>query len=211
MGGIRLGELQEIKLKLRITDTSQDTYLDRLNSQISAAVEQFVFGENVVGFRTGGGPAVDDLVEYHDGGIDAIVLRRNLSEVTATRDAVVLLENGITLTQGAEYHIDPHPARMVHRLDGADNFRGVFAKGLRNVKVTYTAESEDAPADIALVVEEEVARAYLAGNNDSTDGGHLVVSQRSPESGDSLTYRVGGFSEYSKTVLITHRDGARFF
>ncbi len=211
MGSIRLGELDNIKLKLRITDASQDTYLNTLNAQISAAVEQFVFGENVLGFRTGGGVPPDDLVEYHDGGFSSIVLRRNLSDVTATRDLVELLENGVELTQGTEYWIDPHPARQVHRLDGADNFRAVFAKGLRNVKVTYTGESEDAPADIALVVEEETARAYLSGNNDSTDGGDLIISQRSPESGDSLTYRTTGFTDYSRSVLLTHRDGARFF
>ncbi len=214
MGSLLLGDLANIKLKLRITDTAQDTYLNDLNAQVSAEVEQFVFGENVVGFRNDSAAVddpVDDLVEYHDGGIDAIVLRRDLSDVTATRDAVVLLEDGITLTQGTEYQIDPHPSRTVRRLEGAENFRAVFASGRRNVKVTYTPEALNPPADIARVVEEETARAYLAGNNDSTDGGHLVISQRTPDAGDSITYRADDFSAHSLRVLMTHRDGSRFF
>ena len=164
-----------------------------------------------MGFRTGGGPTPDELVEYHDGGFESIVLRRALDVVAATRDLVVLLQDGVTLTQGTEYQIDAHPSRTIHRIDGADNFTISFAKGRRNIKVTYTAEAADAPADIARVVEEETARAYLAGNNDSTDGGHLVISQRTPDAGDSITYRADDFSLHSQRVLRTHRDGQRFF
>ncbi len=211
MGSIALGDLANIKLKLNITDGSQDVYLGDLNDQISAEIEQFVFGENVLGFRTGGGSPVDVLVEYHDGGFHSIVTRRDISDVTATRDLVALTENGITLTQGTEYHLDAHPSRTLRRLDGADNFRAVFASGRRNIKVTYTGESLNPPADIVRVAEEETARAYLAGHNDSTDGGNLVVSQRSPDAGDSITYRSSEFSEQSLRIMRTHRDGSRFF
>jgi hypothetical protein len=214
MGSLRLGDLAKIKLKLNIetADTSQDTYLDELNGQISFEAEQFILGDNVVGLRTSGGPPVPDLVEYHDGGQDAIVLRRALSDVPATRDLVVLLEEGITLTQGTDYQIDAHPSRQIRRLAGvADNFRARFTAGCRNVKVTYTAETLDGKPDVARVVEEETARAFLLGNNDSTDGGGLVISQRSPDSGDSITYRADDFSEHSMRVLMLHRDGQRFF
>lgn len=213
MGKFKLGELDNIKLKLNITDDSQDTYLDDLNFQISAEVEQFVFGENVVGFRTeGGSPPLDDLIEFHDGGFESIVLRRALSAVEATRDAVVLEQDGIELTQGTEYQIDAHPSRFIRRTSAAELFTASFAAGRRNIKVTYTPEATDAaPLDIARVVEEETARAFLLGNNDSTDGGGLVISQRTPESGESLTYRADGFSDHTMSVLRTHRDGQRFF
>lgn len=210
MGDRVLGDIDIIKLKLNITDDSQDDYLNLLNMQISQEVEQFVLGENVLGLKTGGAP-VADLVEFHDGGFESIILRRALSDDPDVRDAVTLEQDGIELTQGTEYQIDAHPSRTVRRVNGAENFTASFTAGFRNIKVTYTAESLEAAADIARVVEEEAARAFLRGNNDSTDGGHLAISQRTPDSGESLTYLVNEFSEQNLRVLRTHRDGQRFF
>lgn len=211
MGSLRLGELASIKLILGITTGDADDRLDDLNDQVSFEVEQFVFGSNLVGFRTTGGPPVPDEVEYHDGGIDAVILRRLLSDVEADRDAVVVLENGTTLTQGTDYHIDPFPSITVRRLTGvADDFKAVFAVGSRNVKVTYKL-SPNPPGDIARVVEQEVARAYLMALNNSTEGGFLVISQRSSAAGDSVTYRDTGFTEHTMEVLRRWRDEGRYF
>lgn len=211
MGSLRLGELASINLILGITTGDADVRLDELNDQISFEVEQFVFGSNLGGFRTTGGPVPPDEVEYHDGGIDAVILRRLLSDQDDDRDAVVVLENGITLTQGTDYHIDTFPSVTVRRLAGvADDFKAVFASGSRNVKVTYKL-SPNPPGDIARVVEQEVARAYLMALNDSTEGGFLVISQRSPDAGDSVTYRDTGFTEHTMEVLRRWRDEGRYF
>ena len=115
MGSLRLGEQANIKTILGITDTSQDTFLDILNSQISVFVEQFVLGENVVGLRWGGGPPPDNLVEFHDGGIDAVVTRRNITTDATFRDAVEVTEDGVVLVVDVGWQLDAHPSRTIRR------------------------------------------------------------------------------------------------
>ncbi len=210
MGDVELTTIANVKLRLNITDSDSDTLLSELVLHVSSAIDLKVFGPNQIGFRTESN-SIELLEEFHDGGCPSIILHRSLSNVPAERLEIVLLEDGVTLTQGADFQVDEFPARTVYRTSAADLFNRRFAQGDRNIQVTYKPAYRFAPLDIIRVANEETARAYLSGINNSTDGGFLVVDQRSTDAGQDVTYKPYDFSPMSLRILDVYKKHLSFF
>lgn len=198
--------LSEVKEKLGIVSPDHDTQIGRYIEQVSRMIDTFVFGPATVGFQiSGAGGSGLKLVEFHDGGFESIVMKGFFSEDPTFRDAVTLLEDGVQLLQGTDYFIDIYPARTVYRTDTDGNFTRSFAPGRRNIKVNYQTAYIFAPADIMSVAETETARMFLEANTKTGDGGFLAISQRTPDGGDTISYRDSGFSEMSMSILKAYK------
>lgn len=200
----------KIKLGIDATDTDFDALITSQIEQISRVVDSVVFGPTAIGFVTDGND-VEEWTEFHDGGIDAIILNRLLTDSVTKRGELVLLENDITLTQGTDYQVDQFPDRTIRRTSAADQFDRLFAAGHRNVQITYTPAYLNTPKDVVMVVEDESARLFLKATTRVSDGGFLVSSQRTPLGGDTLTYREDDLSPMSLRVLTAHKSRLSFF
>lgn len=196
----RMGNLSPVQSE---TDT-----IDLLIDAVSRAFDNYVFGPGLNGFVW-----TVDVVEFHDGGATGIVLDRLLSDDDTLRGAVVVVIDGDTLVQGTDFMVDEFPSRTLRKINGADKFGSVFDAGLRNVKITYrpayfvTGTGTDiAPEDINRACEEETIRAYKAGNEKSSLGGYIGVTQRTPDDGTIVSYTVDEWSKSTRDTLHTYKN-----
>ncbi len=188
-----------VKSVLGITDTTYDSEIDDIIDRTDAAMDSYC-GRTFVR---------ESVVEYHDGGgisPGGIALNREPSEATADRAAATLVEDGVSLTVGTDWFLSAFPSRMVYRMDGSSNYvESGFASGYRNVVVTYWTSYQTLPNDIVGVSVMESARSFLQWNTTQFDGGRLGVTQKSPESGTSLSYAPDDISAASQRVLDSYR------
>lgn len=142
----------EVKTHLNISasDTSQDTELAAFIEAVTPVVEHIT------------GPVVARaVVEKHDGGCDAIVLRQPpvVSVTSVTEDGVTVAASDYTLSDGG----------VLYRLAGVWQS---YRRG--GVQVTYQAGRSAVPASIALAAKELVRinwRPQQGGNYSPFDGG----------------------------------------
>lgn len=138
--------LSDTKAFLNITSSTSDT---ELNTFIAAASQAIV---NRIG-PVSGSPTVS---EWHDGGLDRIVLRhqgpiQSVTSVTESYGTVtytltaVVLDSGSTATAYG-YSVDLDRGVIVRRASG---IAVPFASGVQNVHVTYVAGYSTVPSDIS--------------------------------------------------------------
>lgn len=141
----------EVKTHLNISasDTSQDTELAAFIEAVTPVVEHIT------------GPVVArQVVEKHDGGCEAIVLRQPpvVSVTSVTEDGVTVAASDYTLSD----------AGVLYRTSR------VWLYGRGKVQVTYQAGRSAVPASIALAAKELVRinwRPQQGGNYSPFDGG----------------------------------------
>jgi hypothetical protein len=151
VAGTDIVTLAEVKTHLNIpsSDTSQDAELAGFISAATPVIEHVV------------GPVVArEVVEKHDGGDEAIVLRQPpvLSITTVTEDGAAVASSGYTLSD----------AGVLYRT------YGVWLCGRSKVQVTYQAGRTVVPPSIALAAKELIRinwRPQQGGNYSPFDGG----------------------------------------
>jgi len=187
-----------------------DSELTALLVQVSRFADTYVGGPGHSFART-------VRTEKHDGSYwNGIVLAWTPAPDQLTDLEVT--ENGAALVDGTDYELDPYPSRMLWRLGGGDRQSARFVPGEANVTVRYASGYEvdgmgtpggtqppAVPADIIRCVEDEATRLYKAANTDSTDGGFIGITQRTPDSGAVLSYTTDDLSPICKRSLDTYR------
>jgi hypothetical protein len=196
-----------------IVDAGLDAYLDSLILQVSSLFDTTVFGPVAVsGFLPDEGRT-----EYHDGGSDAIILSRLLSEFGLDRTTTLLIEedgNALAFITG-DWFLNTFPAQTIFRTSGTSQldivFDRIWAPGHKNIKVTYTLGYIALPDDVARACDEESARAFKAGTSDTGDGGFIALGGRTPEAGTTLDYTVDDLTPTTMRMLDGYRKRLSFY
>ena len=146
------------------------------------------------------------VVEYHDGFSfrNGLPLNELPSEDGTDRAAVDVEEDGVALVLGTDYTLDGYPARLLWRQTG-DSFATSWPGGERNIKVTYATRFKTIPEDVARAAAEESARAYQNRNADNVESNRIGITQRTPESGTTVSYDVDDLSGTTRRLLDTYR------
>lgn len=160
----------EVKTHLNIpaTDTSQDAELAGFVEAATPVIEHIT------------GPVVArSVVENHDGGCDAIVLRQPpvVSVTSVTEDGTTVASSEYTLSDSG----------VLYRT------YGVWMPGRGKVRVTYQAGRSPVPASIALAAKELIRvnwRPQQGGNFSPFDGGPGDVGAGEPRLGFFVPNRV---------------------
>ena len=122
-----------------------------------------------------------------------------LPELPATAVSEVV-ENGVTLTAGADYVLGQHG--MLHRS------RGPWARGVQNIQVTYTHGYSPIPDQIVSVCTRAAAREYQAGLRAAEMGGVAGVQATSlgdysvQYGGEQSAYREGQMGASGAPILL---------
>jgi hypothetical protein len=215
-----------VKVKLGISldaDVPLDAYLDGLILSVSALFDTTVWGPSaftseIEGQGRGGFVWEIDASEFHDGGSNAITLDRLVVDgSSAERGSILAWEDSVLLTQDEDFMIDKYPSRTLYRLsafkvtDSEKKFAAVFAPGYRNILVQYRPAYEVAPDDVVRACDEETARAFKAGNSQSTDGGFIGITGRTPDAGTAMNYTLDDLTPTTMRMLDGYRKRLSFF
>jgi hypothetical protein len=200
-----------VKTKLGISldpDVTLDAYIDGLILSVSGLFDTIVWGPSglISGFVPSG-----FFVEYHDGGARTIILNRLLTDDGADRSATIVTENEIVLSLAADFQIDQFPSNTLYRISEEDLFDSLWSPGYRNIKVTYSGAYKTTPDDVVRACDEETARAFKAGNSQSTDGGFIGITGRTPDAGTALNYTVDDLTATTMRMLDGYRKRLSFF
>jgi hypothetical protein len=201
-----------VKVKLGISldpDVPLDAYIDGLILSVSALFDTIVWGPSVL--DAGFVPDGIFIIEVHDGGTNAITLNRLLSDDTTERTTTIVMENGITLTRLDDYNSDQFPANTIYRSSSQGIYDIPFAPGYRNIVISYRGAYKATPPDVARACDEETARAFKAGNSQSTDGGFIGITGRTPDAGTTLSYTVDDLTATTMRMLDGYRKRLSFF
>jgi hypothetical protein len=205
-----------VKTKLGISldpDAVLDAYLADLLLQVSALFDTIVFGPVVTsGFL----PATPKL-EYHDGGSGTIILNHLFTESSENRALMTVEEDGVDLPiDDRGWFVGQFPSNTVFRTSPGESagdfiFNRVWSSGHRNIKVIYSPAYTVLPHDIVRATEEESARAYKAGTNQTTDGGYIGLTGRTPEVGSAAAFTVDDLTATTMRMLDGYRKRLSFF
>ena len=136
--------------------------------------------------------------EKHDGGWYSVVL----SESPAVAGSLTVTEDGATI-DSASYDLDA-AAGVLYRLSGGTSDR--WARGVRNVVVSYSSGFASVPEDLQLFATQQVVHTYLQ----SAPGGNRISNRGTIlESSGSAEYLIGTFVPGAQECLDLYRDGAR--
>jgi uncharacterized phiE125 gp8 family phage protein len=133
--------LSDLKTYLEITDTTFDTILNDLIEAVSEEFETYTSRKFIQATYTD---------EYFDGDGTRILWLPNWPIISVTS----VVENDVTLTEGNEEDY------IVYKEEGYLWRVGtVWAEGVKNIKITYTAGylQSDIPKDLVLAVKKQVA------------------------------------------------------
>lgn len=175
-----LVSLADLKAHLNITSTTNDEELRQVLIEASDLAER----ETHRIFRR------TTFVEVHDGGREAIVLRRGpVQSITS------VVESGVTLS-GTDY-VANLAAGMLLR--GSATARRCWASGAQVVTVTYVAGEADPPDTAYRLVKELARHAWqtqrggggMVPGDEAVPGGAWAISYRAKQLIDSLTSSVG--------------------
>jgi hypothetical protein len=205
-----------VKTKLGISldpDVTLDAYLDGLILSVSALFDTIVFGpiDAASGFI---GAAQE---EYHDGGTDTFILGHLFSDDSADRALMTIEEDGVDLPIADRgWFVGQFPSNTVFRTSPAEAageviFNRVWAPGHRNIKVIYARAYSSTPNDVSRAADEETARAFKAGNSQSTDGGFIGITGRTPDAGTTLSYTADDLTATTMRMLDGYRKRLSFF
>jgi hypothetical protein len=205
-----------VKTKLGISldpDAVLDTYLSALILQVSALFDTTVFGpiDAASGFI---GAAQE---EYHDGGSDTFILGHLFSNDSSVRAQMLIEEDGVDLPiDDRGWFVGQFPSNTVFRTSpaaavGEVIFDRVWSPGHRNIKVIYARAYLPVPVDVVRATDEETARAFKAGNSQSTDGGFIGITGRTPDAGTTLSFTVDDLTATTMRMLDGYRKRLRFF
>lgn len=136
--------------------------------------------------------------EKHDGGWYTVTL----DEAPAIAGSLTVTEDGATI-DSASYDLDPRAA-LVYRLSGGTVDR--WARGVRNIVVSYSAGFASVPEDLQLFSTQQVLHSFLQ----SAPGGGRLSKRGTiiPESG-SAEYLIGTFVPGAQECLNLYRDAVR--
>ena len=201
-----------VKTKLGISldaDAVLDPYLDALILSVSALFDTIVWGPTVddAGFV----PGLGSIIEYHDGGTNAIVLNHLFTDDSTDRLTIGITEDAVSLTRLDDFDYDQFPANTIYRVSSQNVFDIPFAPGHRNIIISYRAAYKTTPDDVIRATDEETARAFKAGNSNSTDGGFIGITGRTPDAGTTLSYTVDDLTATTMRMLDGYRKRLRFF
>jgi hypothetical protein len=205
-----------VKTKLGISldpDAVLDPYLESLIVQVSALFDTIVFGPVMTsGFLPATGRA-----EYHDGGSDTFILEHLFTEDGSARAQMLIEEDGVDLPIADRgWFVGQFPSNTVFRTSpaaavGEVVFDQVWAPGHRNIKVIYAPAYTLLPEDVSRATDEETARAFKAGNSNSTDGGFIGITGRTPDAGTTLSYTVDDLTATTMRMLDGYRKRLSFY
>jgi hypothetical protein len=201
-----------VKEKLGISldpDAVLDPYLDELILSVSSLFDTIVWGPTTL--DSGFVPGVLLNVERHDGGANTIILNRLLTDDNTDRLTLLVHENDVLLTRLDDYDIDAFPAKTVYRASSQGVFDIPFAPGYRNIRVSYPGAYKIVPDDVVRATDEETARAFKAGNSQSTDGGFIGITGRTPDAGTTLSYTADDLTATTMRMLDGYRKRLSFY
>lgn len=138
--------LQQAKDYLEITDATHDALLQEFIDRLSAWVESYCG-------RTFAQAAYADELHDGDGTSRLVVKQRPIVSVASLFDDIDRQFGAGTQIDAEDFVV--YPERGEIRLDGL-----VFAQGLQNVKVTYTAGFSQIPLDLQQAVIELIADRF---------------------------------------------------
>jgi hypothetical protein len=201
-----------VKTKLGISldpDATLDAYIDGLILSVSALFDTTVWGPAVL--DSGFVPDSGFIVEYHDGGANTVILNRLFTDDQVDRLSIVVTEDAVALSIGADFNVDAFPANTIYRSSSTDKFDIPWSPGYRNVKVSYPLAYKTTPDDVVRATDEETARAFKAGNSQSTDGGFIGITGRTPDAGTTLSYTADDLTATTMRMLDGYRKRLSFF
>jgi len=139
-----LTSLEAVKRHLGLSGTEHDVLLEEMIAAASEAIENFCGREFANGERT----------EYHDGGVQALVLAaRPVESVDSVHDDPAGVFADGSLVDPSRYVVD--------ELSGLIELKsGAFARGCRSVRIVYTAGYETPPDDAACACVLLVAHTF---------------------------------------------------
>ncbi len=196
--------LQDLKTTLGINDVSNDATLSDLIISVSAWFD-LVAGRSFT----------PQLVEErrNGDGTPSLVLRGRVSENPDIQDEMLATEDGTSLVYGTDFGFataadDGGSPLILYRLDGAGQFArtSVWAKGFKNLLLTYTTAFDVCPADVRRACIEEAGRAYrVRGIADAPDSDRVGLTGRSEEVGTSVTFTADDLSPGTRSMLTRWR------
>ncbi len=201
----------QVKTQIGIdpSDTSQDTNIDEL----ALAVSQMFDVLAVEPFEK------RSFVEYHDGGFESIFLLHEISEADAERvePDFEVREDGVLLDSTAtvpDWSLAKYPSNEIYCVKEGTVpipiFGAIWAKGNRNIQVTYLTSFATIPSDIQIACAQESARAFSMQNTNSRDGTRIGVTSRTPATGTSMSFAIEDISPQTLRLLERYRDRRRF-
>ena len=197
------------------------TTLARVSLQLGSPVLEAGAGDELVNIILGVSAAFDratrstfqqrELTEFHDGASfePGIPLHHTPSELQADRDLATVTEDGTLLALGTEWFMDPSDpelhggGRMIYRLDGtANGFGPTFARGFRNIEVTYKTAPATVPTDIALAATQESVRFWKNTAVDGvSDGNRIGLASKTPTEATSVSFTEDDFLPSTQRIL----------
>jgi len=156
--------LSELKTYLRITDTEDDTLLQNLIDETEAQIKKYV--NNAIEEQT-------DITEYFN--IDSYQKEIILQYFPVSN--VSVYEDDTLLDSDTEYTLDSD-AGIIQK------YYGYFSKGIKTVKVIYTAGYSTIPDDIKLAVKIQSAFYYQRKDQ-------IGISGQSLEGSINMTEKYG--------------------
>ena len=199
--------VQDVKWTLGITSSDDDVRILTIIEGVSRYFDLYV-GEPLTQVTRN---------EQHDGGVlteRGLVLGFMPDAEANSLAAFRAWEDGVELVRHEDFQIDV-PAQIVYRLEGGQTDdptqRGsviAWAPGQRNVEFEYLTRFSPGfgAADIEMACREESARHYLAANTEAGDGNRIGITQRTPESGTTISYAPSEIAADTMRVLNQYRS-----
>jgi uncharacterized phiE125 gp8 family phage protein len=147
---VALVTLAQAKTQLKITGSSEDTFLESLVNRASEKAKKYC-GRNFI---------TDDFVEFYDGTGEDFIIVRNYPIISLTSlydDPLRLFGADTQISIASDVLLDPGPG--IIRLWNQRNF---FIRGKANVRVSYSGGYEDdtVPYDLQEAVLTMIVHAY---------------------------------------------------
>ena len=186
---------KQVKDYLKITgsESTSDNLLNDLINRISTAFQSFC-GRNL---------NTATYTEYYDGGCYEIWLDNYpIQSIAEVNDDSDWAWNTSTLVPSADYIIADE--RSIY-------LNGLFGRGRKNIKITYTAGYDAVPEDIRQSCIEEVGRKFKHRTDfDETgktldDGSVTYQDGNFPPDIDPIAAEVSSTHFYSRTFTIDHQ------